>query len=109
MEMEVNEAKRTVPEPPHARRDAPAALSVEQALEHTKLSPYWLDNPAAPAAEPALSGDVTADLLIVGGGFTGLWSAVQAKEQMPHLNVVLIEAGEESGSPDLPAYIEALK
>lgn len=36
---------------------------------------------------------MTADLLIVGGGFTGLWSAAPAKEQMPHLNVVLIEAG----------------
>jgi glycine/D-amino acid oxidase-like deaminating enzyme len=34
-----------------------------------------------------------ADLAIVGGGFTGLWAAIQAKELMPHLDVVLIEAG----------------
>ncbi|WP_250517246.1 FAD-dependent oxidoreductase [Caballeronia sp. INDeC2] len=55
--------------------------------------PYWLDNPAEPPAEPALATDTRADLLIVGGGFTGLWAAVQAKEQMPELDVVLIEAG----------------
>ncbi|NHV26579.1 FAD-binding oxidoreductase [Burkholderia sp. D-99] len=93
MEMEVNEAKQTASMQAHAQRGAPVALGVEAALANTKLFPYWLDNPTAPATEPELVGDVSADLLIVGGGFTGLWSAVQAKEQMPHLNVVLIEAG----------------
>lgn len=72
----------------------PVALGVEEALAHTTLSPYWLDNPAEPPVEPRLSGDKHADLLIVGGGFTGLWAAVQAKEQMPELDVVLIEAGQ---------------
>lgn len=84
-----------IPAPAAARNAArkPTALSVEDALSRTKLSPYWLDNPAQPAAEPKLTRDTTADLLIVGGGFTGLWAAVQAKEQMPELNVVVIEAG----------------
>ncbi|SAK91590.1 FAD dependent oxidoreductase [Caballeronia hypogeia] len=72
---------------------APVELGVEEALARTRLSPYWLDNPAEPPAEPALASDTCADLLIVGGGFTGLWAAVQAKEQMPELDVVLIEAG----------------
>ncbi|WP_250504399.1 MULTISPECIES: FAD-dependent oxidoreductase [unclassified Caballeronia] len=81
---------------PGASRDVrrkPARLTVEEALARTKLSPYWLDNPAEPPAEPSLAGETRADLLIVGGGFTGLWAAVQAKEQMPELDVVLIEAG----------------
>lgn len=84
-----------IPAPAAARNAArkPTALSVEDALSRTKLSPYWLDNPAQPAAEPKLTRDTTADLLIVGGGFTGLWAAVQAKEQMPELDVVVIEAG----------------
>ncbi|WP_232072136.1 NAD(P)/FAD-dependent oxidoreductase [Paraburkholderia pallida] len=84
-----------MPAPAAARKAArkPSALSVEDALSRTKLSPYWLDNPAQPAAEPKLTRDTTADLLIVGGGFTGLWAAVQAKEQMPELDVVVIEAG----------------
>lgn len=69
-----------------------AAPDVAAALAGAKLFPYWLDNPAAPGAEPELIGDTKADLLIVGGGFTGLWAAVQAKELMPELDVVLIEA-----------------
>ena len=72
---------------------APAAIGVQEALSRTRFFPYWLDNPAEPPAEPKLTANVKADLLIVGGGFTGLWAAVQAKELMPHLNVVLIEAG----------------
>ncbi len=32
--------------------------------------------------------------LIVGGGFTGLWAALQAKERIPELDVILIEATE---------------
>jgi glycine/D-amino acid oxidase-like deaminating enzyme len=71
----------------------PVALGVQEALSRTRFFPYWLDNPAEPPTEPKLTANVEADLLIVGGGFTGLWAAVQAKEQMPHLNVVLIEAG----------------
>jgi glycine/D-amino acid oxidase-like deaminating enzyme len=34
-----------------------------------------------------------ADLVIVGGGFTGLWAAVQAKEDNPSREVVLLERG----------------
>jgi glycine/D-amino acid oxidase-like deaminating enzyme len=86
----------TPPSTPAAAREKarkPVELGVEEALSRTKLSPYWLDNPAQPPAEPKLAFDTQADLLIVGGGFTGLWAAVQAKEQMPDLDVVVIEAG----------------
>jgi glycine/D-amino acid oxidase-like deaminating enzyme len=53
--------------------------------------PFWLDRPA-PAAAPRLEGAVDADLAIVGGGFTGLWAAVQAKAERPERDVVLLEA-----------------
>lgn len=66
-------------------------LSLDEAFERTRLFPYWLDNPDAPPIEPELNSDLHADLLVVGGGFTGLWAAIQAKELMPELNVVLIE------------------
>jgi glycine/D-amino acid oxidase-like deaminating enzyme len=42
--------------------------------------PFWLDNPEAPAARPPLEGEIDADLLVVGGGLTGLWAALQAAE-----------------------------
>ena len=41
---------------------------------------------------PALSGSVTADVAIVGGGFTGLWTALALKERAPQLSSALIEA-----------------
>ncbi|NDZ96529.1 FAD-dependent oxidoreductase [Streptomyces sp. SID6673] len=53
--------------------------------------PYWLDRPERPEPRPRLAGAVSADLLIVGGGFTGLWAAVQAAEQNPGRRVVLVE------------------
>ncbi|MBV8125912.1 MAG: FAD-dependent oxidoreductase, partial [Paucibacter sp.] len=68
-------------------------LGVEEALAHARLFPYWLDSQAAPTPLPPLERPTRADLLVVGGGFTGLWAAIQAKEQMPELDVVLIEAG----------------
>jgi glycine/D-amino acid oxidase-like deaminating enzyme len=52
---------------------------------------YWLDQPDAPGPLPALAGNVTADLAIVGGGFTGLWTALLATERDPSLDVVLLE------------------
>ena len=39
-----------------------------------------------------LAGDVDADLVIVGAGYTGLWTALRAVERQPGLRVVLLEA-----------------
>jgi glycine/D-amino acid oxidase-like deaminating enzyme len=54
--------------------------------------PYWLDRPDAPPSRPALSGPESADLAVVGGGYTGLWTALLAKEADPGRDVVLVEA-----------------
>jgi glycine/D-amino acid oxidase-like deaminating enzyme len=53
---------------------------------------FWLDQPDAPEPLPALAGDVTADLAVIGGGFTGLWTALLARERYPDLDVILVEA-----------------
>jgi glycine/D-amino acid oxidase-like deaminating enzyme len=53
---------------------------------------FWLDQPERPDVCPALAADEHADLLIGGGGFTGLWAAVQAKEDDPDRDIVLLEA-----------------
>jgi len=40
---------------------------------------------------PPLAGDVRADVVIVGGGFTGLWTAYFLTERNPELGVVVLE------------------
>ena len=54
--------------------------------------PWWLDE--APPVEPeaALEGDVEADVAIVGGGYTGLWTALSVRELDPSARVVVLEA-----------------
>jgi len=71
--------------------DAAARAALADAVPEV----YWTDRPALrPAARPPLTGSGgRADLVIVGGGFTGLWAAVQAKEEDPSRDVVLLEAG----------------
>ena len=53
---------------------------------------WWLDSdPLEPAPHSALVGDIGADLCVVGAGYTGLWTALLAKERMPSREVVVIE------------------
>lgn len=55
------------------------------------MKPFWLDNPDAPQPLSPLANNLSTDLLIVGGGFTGLWGAIQSKQANPERDVVLIE------------------
>jgi glycine/D-amino acid oxidase-like deaminating enzyme len=64
---------------------------VAAALAGAAPTSFWLDQPDAPEPLPALAGATTADLAIVGGGFTGLWTALLAKERDPGTDVVLLE------------------
>ncbi len=56
-----------------------------KALENSKFACFWLDHEARPEPLRALSGDQRCELLTVGGGFTGMWAALQAKERNPEL------------------------
>lgn len=54
----------------------------------------WLQDALAEDRDeaPSLSGDVRADVCIVGGGYTGLWTALRLKEDEPSLDVAIVEA-----------------
>ncbi|WP_181274438.1 NAD(P)/FAD-dependent oxidoreductase [Brevibacterium oceani] len=67
-------------------------MDVNAALADASTVPFWLDTEERPQPLPPLTRDIEADLLIVGGGFTGLWTALQAKERDPKRHVVLLEA-----------------
>ena len=54
--------------------------------------PYWLDQPGAPPAADPLDTAEVADLAVVGAGYSGLWTALRAKERDPGRNVVVVEA-----------------
>jgi glycine/D-amino acid oxidase-like deaminating enzyme len=66
-------------------------LTVEPRLES-----WWLEEALAaegnPSPAPVLSADATADVAIVGGGYTGLWTALALRERAPELRVTLLEA-----------------
>lgn len=65
-----------------------------QAIADVNHIPFWLDDPAKPNPEPPLTHNISTNLLIIGAGFTGLWTALQAKEENPERDVVIVEAGE---------------
>jgi len=65
-----------------------------KSLADVKLTPFWLDDSNKPEPASALVVKITADLVVVGAGFTGLWTALLAKQADPSRDVVLLEAGE---------------
>jgi glycine/D-amino acid oxidase-like deaminating enzyme len=82
---------------------------------------FWLDSLPADhnlAARRQLPGDITADVAIVGAGYTGLWTAYYLRHIDPTLRIVVVEAefagfgasGRNGGwlSPLLPMSFEAM-
>jgi glycine/D-amino acid oxidase-like deaminating enzyme len=68
-----------------------AAGGVTAALADAEPAAFWLDDPARPDARPRLAGGTSADLVIVGGGFSGLWTALLARDRHPQWDIVLLE------------------
>jgi glycine/D-amino acid oxidase-like deaminating enzyme len=54
--------------------------------------PFWLERGRELEPLPPLDGDQEADLLVIGGGLTGVWAALQAIEREPSRSVALLEA-----------------
>lgn len=56
----------------------------------SKFAPLWLDTSDRPVARSDFAEAV--ELLVVGGGFTGLWTALRAVERDPATRVLIVEA-----------------
>ncbi len=82
------------------RHDPPGDDAAEPDVRHldaiadAEVEPYWYDDADEPDSNPTLVRTENCDLCVVGGGFTGLWTAIIAKERDPSRDVVLIDAAE---------------
>jgi gamma-glutamylputrescine oxidase len=67
---------------------APLALPEERVFEPN--TSYWAR--ALPPATAPLAADIDADVVVIGGGFTGLSSAYYLSKTLPGKRIVLLEA-----------------
>jgi len=78
--------------------DHPYDQRALDAIADAEPYPFWLESADIPESNPTLVRDEHCDLCIVGGGYTGLWTAVIAKERDPSRDVVVIDKGEVGGA-----------
>lgn len=64
----------------------------------TTFAPFWPATVTDAPHLPALSGHRDCDLAIVGAGFTGLWSALKARERYPDARIVVLEGRHLTGA-----------
>jgi len=60
-------------------------------MRHTRFG-YWIEEAGEVEPRPSLAGHLDADVLIVGGGYTGMWTAWYARQLEPAARVVLLES-----------------
>ena len=109
-------------------RSAPDPRVIAAALAPSILKPFWLDDVTAPS-RPTFRGTAGYDLLVVGSGYTGLWTALMARQRDRSRSVTVLEArtvgwaasgrnggfceatlthGETNGEQRFPAELEQL-
>jgi len=60
-------------------------------MKHT-VHGYWLEEAGEVEAAPELSGELSADVVVIGGGYTGMWAAWHLKRLEPEVKVVVLES-----------------
>jgi putative aminophosphonate oxidoreductase len=60
-----------------------------------RFQPFWLDSAMSAESPDPTSQSLpkSTDVVIIGGGFTGLWTAIMTKLQSPETDLVVIEKG----------------
>lgn len=65
---------------------------MDSLLADAAPSPYWWEGLTARfGTRPALTNDLSVDVAIVGGGYTGLWTAYELARADPHLKIAVFE------------------
>jgi glycine/D-amino acid oxidase-like deaminating enzyme len=61
-------------------------------MRNGEISYWWQASGGFPPRRPSLPGPLEADVAIVGGGYTGLWTAYYLAGLRPELKIVVLEA-----------------
>src|SRR5919197_143616 len=54
---------------------------------------WWLEEAGGASPRPALDGALDADVVVIGGGYTGMWTAWHLLDSEPGARVLLLEGG----------------
>jgi len=86
---------------PFVRAALPSVSPADSMKTRIEGRCIWLREAISPDEEdcPALQGDQSADVCIVGGGFAGMWTAIELKRRQPSLDVAIVEADICGGGP----------
>lgn len=81
---------------PDADQGTAAGIANFQFKPGSGPTPWWFDEAVrldmGPIDTPELAGDVTTDVVIVGGGYTGLWTAQELRRRNRSLRIIVLEA-----------------
>jgi glycine/D-amino acid oxidase-like deaminating enzyme len=68
------------------------SLPVSVTVRPGSEPPWWLEEAPPDPIAPALEGELRVDVAVVGGGYTGLWTALALRERDPTVSVAVLEA-----------------